>query len=357
LTAGVAATNVASLRTVRRSLPIALRDGRVVVTLAVAFVCFQQAFRYGFVQFSDGELGGDTVGTWLPLAEAVHAGGTLYQVAPLDNKPPVFQFLNLIAYSTGHYHLAWMVILAALNAIAIVALYRLARRHASPEVAAVTLGLFLATIPVTDATIINPRQLATAGILVALVIRRPVPSGVALAVGGLSSQYAGFALPVLAYYGVRVAGWDRRDLVVAGFTGLATVVAAYGTVAAIWSVGAAVDGIRLTILIAPGHVLGMETVPFGTDGSNVSPVLSPFSWAGAIAMVLTRTVYLAPALLAAWRVRDPPMTARKLGVVGATFLLLPLGVRAAFNYWHLAMPFLSLLAALGYADVFDDARG
>jgi len=323
---------------------------------AVAFVCFQQAFRYGFVQLSDGQLGGDTVGTWLPLAKAVHGGGTLYQVAPLDNKPPVFQFLNLAAYATGHYHLAWMVIVAVLNAIAVVALYKLVRRHAPGRVAAVTVGLFLATIPVSDATLINPRSLATAGILVALLVRRPVPSGIAIAVGGLSSQYVVFGVPVLVYYGVRVAGWDRRDLVAGGVAGLITVVAAYASVAAIWSVEAAIDGVRLSVLVAPGHALALESVRFGTDGRNVSPLLSPLSWAGAIAMVLTRTVYLTPALVAAWRVPDPPEPARRLGTVGAVFLLLPLAVRSAFNYWHLAMPFLSLLAALGYADVLASVR-
>ncbi|MFB6186171.1 MAG: hypothetical protein ABEI86_04795, partial [Halobacteriaceae archaeon] len=81
-----------------------------IVLAAIAFV--QVAFRYAQVAVvGRAAMSNDVTERWLVVVQAVlHDGVPLYVPPAVDNKPPLFQYLNLLAGASGNYALGWYAI-------------------------------------------------------------------------------------------------------------------------------------------------------------------------------------------------------------------------------------------------------
>ncbi|WP_435147780.1 hypothetical protein [Halobaculum sp. P14] len=85
-----------------------LRDKRFQVALGgLAFL--ELAVRYLYVSVLDSSiLSADLRSVWRPFMQSVvHDNVPMYVHPALDNKPPLFEYLNVLAGLTGEYIAAW----------------------------------------------------------------------------------------------------------------------------------------------------------------------------------------------------------------------------------------------------------
>lgn len=190
---------------------------------------------------------------WRPLAFAVFDGADLYADV-WDNKPPLWEFLNLgIAALPGEYVPVSLVVMAVANTAAAVLIYILCidETGVGERVARLAPVVFLAVLPVIHGYQINPRQVANIALLGALIATDPVVVGIAVASAGLLTQFSVLVLPVVCWRRWRRHGPLREDLrwyaTMAG-AGLALAVAAYALVGLVWGFDALVAGVRSSLL-------------------------------------------------------------------------------------------------------------
>ncbi|MFB6172573.1 MAG: hypothetical protein ABEJ23_08560 [Haloarculaceae archaeon] len=290
----------------------------------------------------------DVTSAWLPVAEAVFAGTPLYAPGATDNKPPLFELLNLAVYATDHYVLAFLALVGLANGAVAALLWQVGRRHGASRVGLVAGVLYLGALPVVDGTAINVRSFAMVGVLAALVARRPAARGVALAAGALCSQYALLALPLVALDGLSDAlAARRRGLWRFGAATGATLIAGFAAVGLIWGPTAAVDALHWSVGRAPRYVLAVGpsvlTLPSTWARLLVGMHLRLLGlvWFGALGLLI---VGHAARQGAEWGVG--PLAA----LLGVTFGI-PLFVRPFATYWLYPLPGIALLSAMGLRTV------
>ncbi|MFH5797482.1 hypothetical protein [Haladaptatus sp. CMAA 1911] len=296
---------------------------------------------------------------WRPLANAVLAGKPMYVRPAVDNKPPLFELLNVAVAATGRYLLVFFVLIGIVNAFSAILLWRICAERNAPRVGLMAGLLFLTSVPATGGTVINVRSFAIAGILLALWFDHPLARGVTIAVAGLFSQHAVFAIPVLAYDGLRYL--ERDDWVewlatfVAG--GLGVVAVSFGFVYLAWG---------------PASFQGALYWSFGaakkyTTNPVVPSLIGDTSrWLAALYRSTIKHLFLlVPAAAVVYQLLTERGSKRILRstnapVVTATLLAfsmtIPLFVRAYRAYWLYPLPFLALLASIGYQQLFTLGR-
>lgn len=293
---------------------------------------------------------------WRPLAEAVLAGQPIYVRPAVDNKPPLFELLNVAVAATGEYLLGFLLLVGATNAIISVLLWQLCSRRGAPRTGLVAGGLFLASVPLAGGTVINVRSFAIAGILLALSVRHPVARGAAVAAGGLFSQHAVFSIPVLAYD--RYRELDRPEGVrwvgTFALSGLAVVAAAFAVVYAVWGWPSLEGAFYWTFLVAEQYTTN-PTVP-SLLGDTDAWLLSLYDFG------LRHLGVIVPASVGVWvslTDRESAWSQHSTAVPVVTAALLavsmtaPLVVRAYRAYWLYPLPFLALLASVGIESLFN----
>jgi len=329
---------------------------RVALGLFV-FAWIQSLHRYLTVEYGRASKHWDVLIVWQPLADTLLDGGQLYLGTAVDNKPPLFELLNVAVGATGHYYPVFLFLVGTANGLSAVLLVRFLRRQDMGREGIVTAVLFLAALPLIDGTIVNVRSFALVGVLAALWSRDPVLRGGAVAVAGMFSQYAFLAAPALVYDGVSPDGALPRRHWIARFAValVAVVVSSFGVVAVLWGSEAAVAGIEQSF----GNALEYTA----RDGIGVrSPLAAPVVWAGYLYNTGVRIAFvLIPAFAGVVTVADRTRRTRAWGppqllLALAVLFTLPLVVRALPFYWVLPLPFYAALAAVALAQWYRRAE-
>lgn len=292
---------------------------------------------------------------WRPLAEAVLAGHPIYVRPAVDNKPPLFEMLNVAVAATGEYLLVFLLLVGLANAAGGLLLWRIGARRGAPRVGLIAGFLFLATVPIAGGIVVNVRSFAVAGVLLSLSATHPAARGGALAAAALFSQHAVFAAPALAYDRVRELdrGAAVRWLAVFALAGLGVLAASFGAVYAVWGW----PSLRGALYWSFG-----AATKYTTNPSVPSLIGETDRWIIALYNVGSRLFHLiVPAALVAAgalveRDGERPLDPAQSLVPTATLLALsmtaPLFVRAYRAYWLYSLPFLALLASVAYRRFF-----
>ena len=186
-----------------------------------------------FLQTS-GSLPYDVGETWLPFVNAVLDGVPIYLHPAIDNKPPLFSFIGILAGMTGHYVLVIVSLTALANAATATLLYQFVSDTRTQVAGVVAAGLFLAALPIVSGTRIGPRPLALPLLFLALTVRSPLVSGVSVASAVLLIQYAAFAIPIIAWNRFRISEGRWRELTQFCIGGTACGGLVFATVWLIW---------------------------------------------------------------------------------------------------------------------------
>jgi len=310
------------------------------------------AEQYARVVIGANDLWADAADVWLPLAERVAAGDALYVGAAVDNKPPLFQYLNLLVYETGEYVLMFYILVGLVNGAAAWLLYRWVARFTRSETAVIAAVLFVAALPITNGTIINVRTFSITFVLLAVLARSPSVQGASIAAGALFSQYAVFGIPVLLW-----RQYARGKLSLDSF--IRFCVAGGGVVVLTflpllwWGVDSLVGGIEWSFLLAKDHF---------TRQQIINPWMNPRNWARVLATVSQQLLYmLVPAVLYGGRIvfrRDEQQSVAEITLLlFAVFYALTFGIKMLYYYWIMVLPFLAGLAALEVESLYRQVDG
>jgi hypothetical protein len=197
-------------RAVRRRVPDGLPVQAAFVAVLLAAGLSGGLRRLARLSAGTVSLHPDVQLVWYDLARAVTSGTPLYTGVAVDNKPPLFELLNVGAYLTGEYVPSLVLLVGLANGLAAVFLWRAAATPGHSRTGALGALLFLLVLPPVDGTVVNVRSLAVAALLFALATRSSVTRGTGVACAVLCSQPAVFVLPVVAYDGYARAGRSRR---------------------------------------------------------------------------------------------------------------------------------------------------
>lgn len=340
-------------RSVRRRLPDTLPTHTAFVALLLAAGLFGALHRLARLSTGEATLHPDVRLVWYDLARAVAGGTPLYTGAAVDNKPPLFELLNVGAYLTGEYVLTLVLLVGLANGLAAAFLWRAVAVRGYPRAGALGALLFLLALPLVDGTVINVRSLAIAGLLFALATRSPAARGVGVACAVLCSQHAVFVLPVVAYDGYVQAGRSHHWLLRFASTGLLVTTLVYGAVLAVWGWRSLVGAVGATLGTAVPYLLSYGPSVFVSTGTwgrytfrmhlQLAVVLALALWGLGRALVAIRE--------RAWAAWEAPHLLVALLVTSS----LPLVVRPFVTYWLYPLPAIAVLAAFGAEAVLSGA--
>lgn len=294
------------------------------------------------------EIVGDVTEVWIPFANCVLSGGAMY-LCHWDNKPPLFHFLNVAFASTDYYLLLFFLTMGLANGVSAILLWRLCRRWGYENVGVVSAVLFVALLAGLTFRV-NPRNYAVLFLLLALGVKSPTRSGVSIAIAGLFSQFAVFAIPAVIWIKKDISELHKRWLAMFATAGLMVVVLSYGLVALLWGTDAAITGFRYSFFSSGEYVAGYNERGLSLYGDPIAWIyklyrlLHPYLWlvigasAGSYAVLVGRY-------------------GPKFGKVVVLVTLLtafPLTIRTASAYLVLSAPFLSVLFVMGFEFVLDE---
>jgi len=338
----------------RRRLPEGLPDEVAFVALLVGAALGGALRRLTRLSTGEASPHPDVGLVWHDLAQAVATGTPLYTGAAVDNKPPLFELLNVGAYLTGEYLVALLLAVGLANGVAAVFLWRTLAVRGHPRAGALGALLFLLVLPLVDGTVVNVRSLAVAGVLFALATRHPTARGVGVACAVLCSQQAVFVVPVVAYDGYvrdgRPTDWLARFVA----TGTLVALSVYGIVLALWGWPSLVGALRGTAGTAAPYLLSYGPSVFVSTGTwwQYTLRMHVHLW-----VVLALAVWGLGRALVAVRGRSPgDWDTAHLLVALLVASSLPLVVRPFVTYWLYPLPAIAALAAFGADAVLDGAR-
>jgi len=324
----------------------------VFVALGVMVMLAQYSFIYFGVQdITQFRVDARTV--WRPLArEVLYEGQPLFGPDQFENKPPLWQFLNLGVEYAGPYYLLFYALTGVAHGVAAFGLFAWARRYGEARLGALAALLFLASVHAGFMARIDPRPYAAALVFVALLSSRATVAGASLAAATTMIQYAFFAVPVVIWRAVRdssrreVAWWVAKF----GAAGVAVAVVVFGAVGVVWGTTALEYAIRYTVFMTADYTTthSIFIVPVKLVGGHAAWTTELF------AIVIPASLAVATLLADGrdWR------SARGESALLAGSLMLPFLIRGHGMYWYSPLPFLALLAAFGLRDFFasDDAE-
>jgi len=316
----------------------------VVGAIFAAVSLVQVAHRYLEITIGTRNPIVDASEVWVPLASRVLSGAPLYVRPAVDNKPPLWQFVNIGWEITGHYYAAALLTIGLFNAAAAWLIYRLLSDSGREGQGAVAGLLFLSVLPMLHGTHVNVRSLAVVFLLLAFRYKSAVFQGVMVACAALISQYGVLVLPAL------LLDWFESDtetyssisrITVGGF---ATVAAVFGAVGVIWGPIPMENAVYWSFGIAGEYAAE----------SQASPFVNPYLWAQYVSDELIGLVHFyIPAGIGLALVSTPlsKSNSQRPIALAAVLLSLPLLLRGYGYYWIYPAPFLSILAAKTYARV------
>lgn len=318
----------------------------VFVGLGVLVMLAQYSFIYFGVQdITQFRVDARTV--WRPLArEVLYEGQPLFGPDQFENKPPLWQFLNLGVEYVGPYYLLFYALTGVAHGVAAFGLFAWARRYGEARLGALAALLFLASVHAGFMARIDPRPYAAALVFVALLSSRATVAGASLAAATTMIQYAFFAVPVVIWRAVRdksrreMAWWVTRF----GAAGVAVAVVVFGAVGVVWGATALEYAVRYTVFMTADYTTthSIFIVPVKLVGGHAA-------WTTELYAIVIPASLAVATLLADgpdWR------SARGESALLAGSLMLPFLIRGHGMYWYSPLPFLALLAAFGLRDFF-----
>lgn len=329
------------------------------------FAVAETAVRYLQIQVGVAELHPDVTVAWYPLAESVLAGTPLYVQGATDNKPPLFEFLNIAVAWTGEYVAVFLLLVGLANGLTAILLWRLFARQHHGLVGAFAACLFVTSIPLVNGHVINVRSFAVLGILSALTCNRAALRGGLVACAALFSQYAFIIAPVVVHDGIQPLSRRRtyRWMLRFSVSAIGVGVCSFGLVYLLWgwesllaslywSVGVAV---RYFTVYGPSLWIATET--WATYTLRVVTRLLPLLLAatlGAIFTLHTLYQYRNGEIPTRQRQRQGRIQMQALGLTVLFGSLL--FVRPLPTYWMYSLPWLAALAAVGLTGSIDRLR-
>jgi len=284
---------------------------------------------------------------WLPFADTVLNGGIPYE-SQWDNKPPLWQFLNLAIAATGEYRLVFYLLVAATNGVATILIWRLCSRR-NRERAGILAAVFYATSLIYfNGDVINPRPFAALAILGAFFSWRAVVRGGLIAIAGLFSQFSILVIPAVlvdqAINDKLSTDWFGRFAA----AGIAIVGLSFAVVALAWNPDAAVLGIQYSFGSTAEYVSGYANRELTVWAGPLAWGRNQFHLAKLIAAPLLFSGVAITTYLRGQQSSLIPVTA--LAAVG---LLIPIVIRPSSLYWLPPLPFIAILGAIGVQELFE----
>ncbi|MFC6793005.1 hypothetical protein ACFQFH_20140 [Halobaculum halobium] len=315
-------------------------------TIFLATVAIGQAsYQFLMVRAGLSNLFFDAREVWYPVAEAVSSGEALYLGNAGDNKPPLFEILNVLFYQTGQYELSFFAFVGLSNALAAVLLYRWVAQDYSLIFGEAAALLYLSTLPLINGTILNVRSVAVVCLLFALYTEKPFAKGVSIATGAMFSQYTALAAIPILLWGIHRSKRTREWVFSYISAGLLVIAVSYGTVGVIWGVESFQQAILSSVLAAGDYV--------ATPVRN--PLINPIRWVSLLGLVIVSTVHVCvpAAILISRKVRSQPIqiiASSPNSVLGQSLILsvlyfCTLFIKSLRYYWVFVMPFFSVLTA------------
>lgn len=326
--------------------------------LAVA----EAVIRYLRIQIGTAELHPDVTINWYPLAEAVLSGTSLYVQGATDNKPPLFEFLNLIVALTGNYVAVFLLLVGLTNGLVAILLWRLFARSHHSTVGAFAACIFIMTVPLVKGHNINVRSFAILGILLAFTYNRAILRGGSVAGAALFSQYAFIIAPVVVLDGIRSISrqqisqwifWFSVSVLGVGISSFSLVYFLWGWESLVgslyWSIGVAE---RYFTVYGPSLWVTTETWATYTL-QNVTRLL-PILLAATLGIIFTLHTFNQ------YRNNETPsqkyqrQTQIQMRALGLTVLFgIFLFIRPLPTYWMYPLPWIAALAAVGVTGSID----
>lgn len=298
----------------------------------------------------------DVTRMFYPIAEGVAAGGRLYGPELADNKPPLWQLLNVAAYETGEYTLVLLLCVGVTNGLTAVLLWHWLTRTAKSPIPLLASVLLLLALPLVGGHHINSRPFALLFLVAAFAVSGPMKRGGAVAVATLFNAYAALFVPVVLWCVWRdhssadSIGASARYLAsgaVVAISVFAGVGLIWGT-ASVWAALAWSFGLPLSDGVSSSAVHQAADMPHSYL-ARTWPVSHPVRWlsyGGTVVLQLSVLFVLALVGLS----RRPLLGSVELSrtvPVALSVAMLPLLFRTYEQYWILPLPFLATFAALG----------
>lgn len=323
-----------------------LADRVPVAVLLVSIGVFEALVRFLRITIGSVSPHPDVTTTWRPVAIAALSGTPLYLGDAADNKPPLFEYLNLAVGLTDNYLLVFLVLVGLVNsAIA----YLLWRTHAERgyHTTGITVGVvFLLAVPLVRGHAINVRTFMLAGVLLAVRFRSAVTAGIAIAGAGLMSQYAVVALPGVAIDRfrrlprARWGNWLSRFTLVAGIG----VSLCYLSVYLVWGEPSLLASFRWSVKSAERYVF--EWTPSLWRGTTTWVRLH-FSTLRRLSVLLVLGAVGAVSTVRGSALDGRRRTLNERAIFFLGLLSLPLFVRPFRTYWMYPLPWLATLSTTG----------
>jgi hypothetical protein len=309
--------------------------------------------RYLQIRGGNKDLLFDAGTVWQPLATHVLHGSRLYADIP-DNKPPLFQFINIAAEWTGDYALVLLTLVGISNAVIVWLAGSHFHRTGRQTVAILaTVSCFLVLGPL--GSIVNNKSLGTALLLSATALTSPLAIGVLIGAAIGIAQQVIIGVPAVVWYQARRGNWTWNDTMTTAFIASVVVASQYLVVWAVWGWESLTVGLQQTVSVAGEYTTA--TSQFQTTGGLLS---MPGVWLRRVAEVLQshELVFVIAvigliSILATWRKRS---LEDRFWAVYLLTLTPILGVRAYRHYWILIVAGIGACFAIGIDSLSDTFR-
>lgn len=324
-------------------------------TILLLTAVTETAARYLQVQFSAVEIHPDARVVWRPLAEAVLRGNPLYVREAVDNKPPLFEFLNIAVAGTGEYVAVFLLLVGLANGFTAILLWQLLTHHHHNLLGALAACIFLIAAPLVKGHAINVRSFAILGMLLALSCDRAVLRGGLVACATLFSQYSIIIAPVLIYDGFKSSLTHSRRrgyqwMIWFSISAIGVGVGSFGLLYVLWGSESLIAGLYQSFGVAGryftvyGPSLWVNTDVWATYTLRAITPLLPILFVATLGAIITiRILYLN--YNSKTQIQQTQIEIQALGLAllfGSLIFVRPLP-----TYWMYSLPWIAALAAVG----------
>lgn len=317
--------------------------------------------RYNDLTWGNAQLNPDVTRMFLPIARGVASGAPLYGPGFGDNKLPAWQLLNVGTYLTGEYVTGMLVAIGIANGAAAILLWHFFQKLDMSSVGVIASVLFLVTLPLAGGHHINSRPLLVVFVLAAILTRRPLVRGVAVAIGTLFNAYGAAFVIALLWLTWRDTDGSLRAVARYLVAGATTAVAVLAAIAFIWSP----DAVRAGLYWSFGLPVASGVATSAVHPEAVAPdsylarswlLTDPWLWVHYTRTLVLQFLPLLALAGVGWlhrrRISDSGGAVRLLwvGMLAASF---PLVFRGYEQYWLPVLPFLAAFAAVGITTLIE----
>lgn len=297
---------------------------------------------FGMVRFGDASPDQDMF-VWRSIGNAVIQNDVpLYIGMAWDNKPPLFELLNLLFTLSGEYYISFLFAVALSNGLSACIIYKISSRINGPGTGILAALLFFSLLPALNGVNTTPRPFAVTALLLSIYISSPIQRGVAIGISGLFIQVTGTAAIPLGLVGM-ANNQKSRYYISAYLLSIAiTIAIGYSLVGVLWSTNSLVAAINHSIVGAVEYASG------GTSRYGLATTLMIGILAAGVSAVQLPQITI-PFVIGLYRANwgwFPPKYSLRQTLFLVSMFLLPVAVlRAADDYLFAPFTVMAILAA------------